>query len=202
MMKKFIWAVVMCVIILFGATGDHSPPVEKMSVAPVLIDDDAIPKLICGRMTGTGVYISSTTVITASHVVASDVCTTPNGREFTIRSIESENDFAVLRTSPANVQPYRLNCDGFIAGETYEAGGYANGRSFRSVALVARNEMYEIGGEDGTFYALNGRVEQGMSGGPIVNSSGEIVGIISAVRRDNRSITLAKEIRDTVFCAR
>jgi S1-C subfamily serine protease len=70
------------------------------------------------------------------------------------------------------------------------------------VAMTARNEAYRVVDDHGetTLGSLDGSVRQGMSGGPIINDRGEVVGVITAMPRENSDITLSQEMRDTQFC--
>lgn len=187
--------------------------VQDREVEIELMSQDAprrseVQNIVCGGQTGSAFYIDETTIVTANHVAENNTCvdrgsTNNRSREIEVIARDSTGDVAVLRgPRVSRDRAYTINCDGFIPGERYYGAGYVqDGSQYRSVPMTARNEAYRVD-LDGqtTLGSLDGSVQQGMSGGPIVNDRGEVVGIITAQPRDNTNITLSQEMRDTRFC--
>lgn len=202
---KYIRIITVCVL-FFLLVKDN--PVEIVPMSQDAPRRSEVQNIVCGGQTGSAFYIDETTLVTANHVAESDTCvnrgpTNNRSREIEVIDRDSTGDVAVLRgPRVSRERTYTVNCDGFVPGEHYYGGGYVqDGSEYRSVPMTARNEAYRVD-LDGqtTLGSLDGSVQQGMSGGPIVNDRGEVVGIITAQPRDNTNITLSQEMRDTHFC--
>ena len=198
---KYIRIIAVCGL-FFLLVQDRQVVIEPMSQEAPRRSE--VQNIVCGGQTGSAFYIDETTLVTANHVAESDTClnqTRRGGIEVVER--DSNGDVAVLRGPRVpREQTYPVNCDGFVPGEHYYGGGYAYGSEYRAIPMTARNEAYRVTDDKGetTLGSLDGSVQQGMSGGPIINDRGEVVGVITAMPRDNSNITLSQEMRDTRFC--
>ena len=175
------------------------------------INDRMVPKISCDRQVGSGIQINRNTVITAEHVIRDGGCNVVYDRGVSPRSLTvvnstSRDDFAEL-TSSDNLRGtnMRLSCEGVIAGETYWLAGYPGGGNL-SVVQVQATDRYIRGVTANSRYTIDnlrvmqGHVYSGMSGGPVINQSGQVVAIISSVSRSASDETMVKELTDTWMC--
>jgi serine protease Do len=136
---------------------------------------------------GTGVFISSYgLVLTNAHVVndCSEIQIAPPQGSFVPAQIfgrDPKNDLAILKTgsSPLHFAALRTN---IRLGENVEAFGYP------LVAVLASSGNFTLGnvtalaglGDDSRYLQISAPVQPGNSGGPLLDQSGNLVGIVSA----------------------
>ncbi len=198
--------------VLLGVPGDRlvEQTADRPRAAMPKLDRDSSPKMKCSRGTGTGVVISRDTMLTASHVVTGGkTCTVQDtnsndGSPATLDHDDVSNDFATMR-GRFRGKPVEVNCGGFVTGETYYINGYPYGNARITVPAVATSQYANSrpvkGPTTKRLRELNGSSHPGMSGGPIIDGDGRVVGIVSARPVNDRSITMAKELKDTFICA-
>lgn len=158
-------------------------------VASATYEDNvaATVRVDCGFSAGTAVKIGVDRYITAAHVVDSPLCSV-GGVPLTNVSVE-DHDFATF-TSKSSADFTKVSCKGYKTGEYYLAKGYALG-GFESVSIPwLATEFIQAG-----YRVFMGEGVPGMSGGPLVNRRGEVVGVVN-MRWPSRSVAL----RDTSVC--
>ena len=102
-----------------------------------------------------------------------------------------------LSTAHGSVKGYRINCGGFVLGENYWAVGYANSVPVQRVVhligtgVLNRRKMAVLLGDPS--------VIPGMSGGPIINAQGEVVGTVNAYL-PGKPISYSQEMKGTALC--
>ncbi|RZU62378.1 MarP family serine protease [Zhihengliuella halotolerans] len=149
----------------------------------------------CGmNQTGSGFAAAEDRVITNAHVVAGvtdPVVTTRDGRALpaTIAHFDPAADLAVLEVPGLGLSPIPVGQDlekgraGVFMG--HPAGGpfRALGATVQSVKDVPVQNIY--GGEPSTLniYQLGADIEQGNSGGPLVDEEGRLIGVVFAKAR-------------------
>lgn len=163
------------------------------------IDMNAIARIDCGGFSGTAFWITRTRIVTAVHVIAAaQPCSIAGHVLSTVRS--GNRDLAEVR-GLENDHYLRVDCGGFREGRVYHATGYALGDYRHTARLLATRD--EEGDRDGPPNAgeriLLGAVYPGMSGGPVVDGHGHVVGIV------NRSITSppmaeSRALADSFIC--
>ena len=161
-----------------------------------------IPKMICGRSTGTSFFVTQRILVSAAHVVSGEECRASSAT-FTVDEYHEHFDLAILSTrSSQNIHSFIISCTGFSPGQTYRGFGYARGVNFRSVLLVPDNRLFQTTYRAPltSFQTSSGTVEQGMSGGPIINDQGEAVGFISAIYIPEDNTALGVDFRQTPLC--
>ena len=195
---------------LFGMSGDRlvEQTADRSSITVPKIDRDSAPMMECARGSGTGVVISSRTMLTASHVVAGGhTCDIQDplrgGNTATLDRDDASNDFATMK-GRFRAKPVEVNCDGFTTGETYYMTGHPYGKERITVPAVATPRYLDTRPTNGPptkrLRELDGSSFPGMSGGPIMDDQGRVVGVVSSRPVDDRSVTMAKELRDTFIC--
>jgi S1-C subfamily serine protease len=144
---------------------------------------------------GTGVVVNDAgAVLTALHVVAdatSIKLTFPDGSTSaaTIGTQQPDSDIAVLEpeTLPANLVPATLGNPGAmrIGSEAYIVGNpYGLYASLSSGVVSGLDRSFELPDSDRVIHGLiqvDAAVNPGNSGGPLVDRSGRVVGIVTAL---------------------
>jgi S1-C subfamily serine protease len=120
---------------------------------------------------------------------------------------DAASDFTLLKLVMEEPYPaggFTVNCNGYEFGRTYLTMGYALGR------VLVINSLYHLGAYTDNKYiveglprpgmaTLEGLMIVGMSGGPIVNLAGEVVGI-NNVTGSYGTKAYSYELRNTVLC--
>lgn len=148
-------------------------------------DEAAIVRVDCDQSVGTAVKVGPNTYLTAAHVVDEGVCKV-DGQEIVVTSIDKNIDFATF-TGPASNSQLPIDCRGFIPKELYLSRGYAYGglADFEEMMVAS---SYKVRGTH--FIALVGEIIPGMSGGPLINEAGKVVGI-NNIKNPSASLPLS-----------
>jgi S1-C subfamily serine protease len=133
---------------------------------------------------GTGFYLGARTIVTAEHVIAGCTrLTLPDGGPLAVVAADRALDVAVLtapRPSPVwlTLAPPR----GLRLGQRIHALGYP----YYSIAgtalhLTSGNVSALAGiGDDTRFFSFSAPVQPGNSGGPLMDQSGRVLGVVVA----------------------
>lgn len=170
--------------------------VAALAVAPVSASVEVahypkVEQVICSNSRGTA-FEAGGKIISVAHVTTNPGCSINSVP--IIASNSETQDFSIIA---GKARGYRINCNGFRDGEMYWAVGYANGLAIQEViTLVGTGE-----------YASNGMavlwgwptVIPGMSGGPVINLRGEVVGTINMYNRI-LPVSLSVALKDTPLC--
>lgn len=157
----------------------------------------------CGDYSGSGSFVTNTKVVTAYHVVSTGSACTVNGEKAEIFYKDGPTDLAILTVADHPRHISQISCAGFNASTVYQAVGYAGPNIFIASYLLPTTKYAEMGPDESTIYpsdhlrVLHGRVFAGMSGGPIVDKNGVVVGTViggSSYR------TFSRQLKDTVLC--
>lgn len=170
------------------------------------VDFSLVHQLHCGNSTGTGVMVGPNTMITAYHVTVegNGRCLNQNFRPVTTYSEDPDKDFVIARVEgPGTDRSLPYSCDGFKPGRTYFTIGYADGTNLQLNKLKATHEFTPRdhmiqGSPAGHLRMLRGNLHVGMSGGPIIDQNGFIVGMNQA--KGDGGYAFSREIKDTVLC--
>lgn len=147
----------------------------------------------CGRVQeGSGTVVADGRVVTNAHVVAG--VTRPvvqiggTGRRYPARVVafDSKRDVAVLAVAGLPAEPLSL-AEPLDRGNDAIVVGFPNNGPFDAGAARVRRSLVALGediygqaGVEREVYELYATVEPGNSGGPLLDSSGDLVGVVFA----------------------
>lgn len=136
---------------------------------------------------GTGVYVTNEGhIITNAHVVAncSEIRVGTGEGNFEIGRLVAKdlvNDLALLRV---NAKPMRIGAlrFGVRLGEKIEAFGYPLSQVLATSGNFTTGNVTALAGiaDDTRFYQISAPVQPGNSGGPLLDESGNLIGIVSS----------------------
>jgi S1-C subfamily serine protease len=169
--------------------------VQRASQSVVRVTGIAVP---CRRgQEGSGWVVAPGKVVTNAHVVAgmreASVQVGGVGREYPAQIVvfDPERDLAVLDVDGLTAAPLRLGGALSAGDESVVAGFPLDGPYRLDPARVRRtltatgSDIYGQPGVTREIYSLYARVEPGNSGGPLLTSSGEVVGVVFAKSLDD-----------------
>ncbi|MFM2046806.1 MAG: hypothetical protein RL383_883 [Actinomycetota bacterium] len=197
-----------------GSSG--APLITAPSVDPAKVGDTAVAKAAAviapsvvtidsvgtdGEAIGTGIILTPDgEVVTNAHVVedASEVRVVLSGetepRKATVLAADASNDLALVKIADVSgLTPATLaDPEGIAVGDQVVAVGYAldldGGASVTSGIVSALNRT--ITDENGALNRLiqtDAAISSGNSGGPLINMSGQVVGVNTAVARSTNT---------------
>ena len=146
---------------------------------------------------GTGFVIAPNRVMSNAHVVAGSESVTveaDDGKEYdaTVVSYDPNADISILDVPNLPIQPLQFAEEPAKSGTDAVVLGFPGGGDF--VATPARvREIIELSGPDiyktttvnREVYTIRGLVRQGNSGGPMINRSGQVIGVVFGAAVDD-----------------
>jgi S1-C subfamily serine protease len=157
---------------------------------------------------GTAVALDDGTLVTAAHVVAGTrlINVIPDLGPTTVATAEVEetHDLAVLhgRDPGSGVRGVELTADDAPAGTHVFVAGYPHGQLSLSIGTAVIDGWVDgrTVGQQGRLLRVRTRAATGMSGGPVLDLAGHLVGILVATRSGTtESFAIpASTIRDTL----
>lgn len=148
---------------------------------------------------GTGMLLEDNYVLTNAHIVSIDsefadtisgnYCNGLNNYNLEIISIDEDLDIALLRIESLNYKPIKLEDVCVHTGEKVYAIGNAIGQGLSIVEGIISDANREVNGM--TYIMHSAPVNHGNSGGPLYNSKGQVIGMISSSRKDAKNMSYA-----------
>ncbi|MBI3212779.1 MAG: acid resistance serine protease MarP [Mycobacterium sp.] len=157
---------------------------------------------------GTGFVVAPNRVMSNAHVVAgSDTVTVESaGQTYdaTVVSYDPNADISVLAVPDLPAAPLKFAENPAVSGTDALVLGYPGGGDFTASPARVR-ETIELSGPDiyktttvnREVYTLRGVVRQGNSGGPLINRSGDVLGVVFGAAVDDEDtgfVLTAKEV--------
>jgi len=182
--------------------GDLDTAVQKSRASVIKIEGDG-----CGGITeGSGFVAADDEVITNAHVVAGVqqpyIIDGAGRHKARVVAFDPDLDMAILRAPNLAGQPLHMDLALAANGTSAAILGYPGGGDFSAKPAIilsafeatGRN-IYNQGATDRQVYSIKGDVIPGNSGGPLVDTKGDVVGVIFAKSTAYDSVGYALTIR-------
>ncbi|MDN5755594.1 MAG: MarP family serine protease [Arthrobacter sp.] len=162
----------------------------------------------CGvNQTGSGFVVAPDRILTNAHVVAGiaePVVNTADGRALPARVVhfDSTQDLAVLAVDSLGLDPVKEGRD-LSTGDSATYMGYPEGGPFQARGAIVQSlrsiSVQNIYGADAStleIYQLGADVQQGNSGGPLLDDAGKLVGVIFAKAKGDTEVGYALSLQE------
>lgn len=181
-------------------TGELTAEAEQATASVARIT--GVAEQCAQSQSGSGVAVSSTRVVTNAHVVAGvsePSVEMPDGQVVTGRTVhfDPSADLALLAVDPLDA-PVAAVGEPLSAGDEGFVMGYPSGGPFTAGPAIVQardtSQVNNIYGEDPSdleIYQVNADVRQGNSGGPLVDTEGNVVGVIFARAMEGNAVGFA-----------
>ena len=162
-----------------------------------------------GIVAGSGFVVGSDLVATNAHVVAGisrpEVMDANGSHNATVIWFDPDLDFAVLRVYSLAGRPLPFNTDSFARGTPAGVLGYPGGGPFQAdraaildeFTAIGRN-IYNEGQTARDVYSIQATVVPGNSGGPLVNTEGDVIGVVFATSTSYNNVGYALSLQKVV----
>jgi hypothetical protein len=162
-------------------------PAPTVTYAPV-------EQVFCAGSLGTAFRIRGGKFLSVAHVTSGEGCTIDGAL---LNAVPEEGlDFSVIEGLPKGMS-FKINCDGFVPGQWYHAIGHARGLPAQTVVTIYATTYRH---PDGMVIFFGPQtVIPGMSGGPVLNQAGEVVGMVNAYN-PFFGLSFSRELKDTSLC--
>ncbi|MFT4089058.1 MAG: MarP family serine protease [Gordonia sp. (in: high G+C Gram-positive bacteria)] len=211
----------------FGQTqvANVDPPDETLSTADVVRKvKPSVLKIVgvahsCGQaLEGSGFVVAPERVMTNAHVVAGTdelAVRTPSGRELeaTVVWFNSRNDVAVLDVPGLKAPSLKFDDDTAQTGADAIVLGYPEDGPFTVTPVRVRNTVNLVGPDiyqrpkqvQRQVYTVRGNIRSGNSGGPMVDTKGNVLGVVFGSSENPADATgfvlTAKQVQDDMDAA-
>lgn len=154
-----------------------------------------VVQVVCADAKGSAFRINDHQLLTAAHVSTNIACKI-DGQPIVSRE-EDGLDFAVLEMPGHG--GFKINCEGFKTGTYVFAVGFAGGNEWQT--LTRHYVTYKDTGDGMRVLLGFPAVIPGMSGGPVFNEKGEVVGVVNRYS-PGFPISYSRPLSDTSVCKR
>lgn len=196
-----IWISSLSVLVLFVATRSHASSSEeiakRLTKSTVIIRTyDEVGKPL-GQ--GSGFFFAKKTLVVTNHHVIDNAVSVEvvleNGevlQEVELVDSSSLRDLAVLQVPPSDVVPLRYATSKVNVGQKIFVCGNPRGMesSFSEGIISAKRVI-----EGTSILQISAPISPGSSGGPVVNSQGDVVGVVTAFVQGGQNLNLAVDVK-------
>ena len=179
--------------------------VQKDRASVVKIEGDG-----CGGIVaGSGFVVGSNLVATNAHVVAGIaepfVIDASGTHHATVIWFDPDLDFAVLRVNGLAGQPLYFNVNSADRGTPAGVLGYPGGGAFQADSAAILDEftaigrnIYNGGRTTRDVYSIQANVVPGNSGGPLVDTDGDVIGVVFATSTTYNNVGYALSLQKII----
>ena len=157
---------------------------EQKKQPPKIVAED---KEVVPAASGSGFYITSSGyILTNNHVIdgCRKVSLTHDGKEFetSVIATDSKNDLAILKSSVRPSKFYKISNDDPKLLENVIIAGYPLGKRVSSAIKTSKGSVTSLAGFGDNYsnFQTDAALNQGNSGGPIMDNSGNVIGVAVA----------------------
>ena len=155
---------------------------------------ESIFVIYSGNYEGSGFAIGSNTVVTNAHVIGNQndiIVKAYSGQEYNASIYLNEAlDIAILSVDNAEFIPLEIgNCEDIKVGDDIYAIGAPRSLEYTLTKGVISNKSRTIGFNK--YIQIDAAINSGNSGGPLLNSAGQVIGVNSMKISDAEGIGLA-----------
>ncbi len=153
---------------------------------------------------GSGVLISPAVVLTNRHVIGEcaklEVVHAGNRYEATVRARDPKHDLAVLDAPGLSAPVYPALRDKAVTGETVMVAGYPLAGLLSSDLIVTDGIVSALAGlgNDTSLLQISAPVQPGNSGGPLLDKSGALVGLVVSKLNALRTASVTGDIAQNI----
>ncbi|WJY67133.1 MarP family serine protease [Corynebacterium auris] len=201
----------------FATTGAPVPAPDPAAVDPAVVER-ARPSVIhvigdaetCGRhLMGSGFVAAADYVITNAHVVAGttgvQLDTVLGVKEADVVFYDPGADIAVLHSPGLGLRELPIAAEALSTGDDAVVMGFPRSGPFeaapariRGTLTIAGPDIYATGRVEREAYTLRGNIRQGNSGGPVLTTGGEVVGVVFGASADSSQTGYALTARQVL----
>ena len=153
----------------------------------------AVRQIVCAGGKGTGFRIADGRWVSVAHVTNNLACSIHG---MPLGAKDEPGDFSITDYE-GKAGGFPVNCEGFKPGEYYFAIGYAGG--FEWQTMTRHMATYKLSDDGYRILLGSPTVIPGMSGGPILNAKGEVVGTVNMYSKIY-PLSFSRELKDTSLC--
>lgn len=163
---------------------------------------ESIFVIYSGNSAGSGFAIGENTVVTNAHVIANENDITIygyNGETYraSVYLIDTSFDIAILSVEDGKFAPLEIgDSDSIKAGDDIYAIGAPKSLDYTLTKGVISNKSRKFGNY--TYIQIDAAINSGNSGGPLLNSKGQVIGVNSMKMSDAEGIGLSIPISSVV----
>jgi len=159
-----------------------------------------VPKSVEGS--GSGFFVTADGyVVTNNHVIDGCVSIEVAGVGVaTLVRADPPNDLAVLRTTKRDATPVPLRLGSLRLGEDIVALGFPLGQMLADALTVTSGNVNSLSGLGGDtrYLRVSAAVQPGNSGGPLLDRSGALVGVVTARLDDAKTLEISGALPQNV----
>ena len=196
-----LFSVIVTSLVFFALSVGATPTVQQNSY---FMNLNVVKYILCvdsdgKHSAGTGFVVSKNRVMTANHVIENSESCVIDHKPVKLISSDVDLDVAVVKVDLGDDAPVaKISCEGYTMGETYFSFGYSQGIDPAITKLEFTGDFMDFENKP-HFAILRGLMFAGMSGGPIVDMYGKIVGMNTL--SNEKGFAGSRQLSETSICS-